>query len=148
MIQRKKFLILISFDEILSEFETYTGLLWFYERGFKSLVELIIGNLSLLDRVPFTDLDIEKLFIELWGDPLVNIVKNDFHASLEHLDRCNSNNVSVREDEILIQYVVTEFVNAIEKHLATHFKHDVIWDQDYDCRFLWRGNNLLFTIIN
>lgn len=147
MTQRKRLVVLISFDEILVEYETFNHLLWFNKKGIKTVIESIIDGLPALYATPFNEVDIEQLYVDLYGNTPQEVMQNEYYKSIEDLDRCNAEPVDLQEDAILIKFVISDLVNDVQNQIRQVFSQDTIWDADPIKEITWRGNNLILPVL-
>lgn len=146
MIQKRKFLVLIPFDEILTEYSQFDNYLWFYDKGLKTVIESIMLNLDAIEHTPFHDIDLVSLETELYGTSLSNNVQNDYNDALEALDRCNIPTQELEKDMYIIDLMISDLVNDIEKFLRQNFNKTNVWHLDFHSKPIWRGNNLLLSV--
>lgn len=147
MTQRKKLLLIIPFDEVINEFQTYSHLLWFYENGLRGMITNIIENLPVIHATPFSELNLSDLLTDLWGMDMVELTEVMLYQSLDGLDRCNVSVDDVNKDVIITRLFVHDLVSTIEKTLKEFFSYDQIWDTDTRFDPVWRGNKLILKIL-
>lgn len=146
MIPKRKFIVIIPFNDIIEDYSTYDHFLWFYDKGLKSVIETLVSNLTLTYGIPFNELKLNNILDELYGSTLSDNILEDHFAAIESLDRCNASNKELEVDNRVIEIFTKYLARDVGKHLSNIFSHDTVWEIDSDQKLLWKGDNLVLVV--
>jgi len=141
-------LLILPFEDILEPYLPFEHVLWFYPKGYRTIIGDCLINISVLEKLPFEEVNFNDFFYDMYGQNFVELVLNDYYQALTQLDRCKAMFNGIEEDEQLIRLFMPHLIEDLFRYIKNLFTQDTIWMLDRTTSFKWIRDTLVIPILD